>query len=77
MKLRLNTWNTKYSNKLCICQNPISIEHILLECDELRAVYINNNINIDQFNDVTSVLYSALITDIANVLCKSVIGRFL
>jgi len=32
-KLRLNTWNTKYSeNVTCVCKNILSVKHILLEC---------------------------------------------
>ena len=32
-KLRLNTWNTKYSqNMTCVCKNILSVKHILLEC---------------------------------------------
>ena len=32
-KLRLNSWNTKYSqNVTCVCSNILSFKHILLEC---------------------------------------------
>ena len=32
-KLRLNSWNTKYSqNVTCVCKNIISVKHILIEC---------------------------------------------
>ena len=32
-KLRLNTWNTKYSqNVTCVCKNILSVKQILLEC---------------------------------------------
>ena len=32
-KLRLNSWNTKYSqNATCVCKNILSLKHILLEC---------------------------------------------
>ena len=32
-KLRLNSWNTKYSqNVTCVCKNILSVKHILLEC---------------------------------------------
>ena len=31
--LRLNSWNTKYSqNVSCVCKNVLSVKHILLEC---------------------------------------------
>ena len=31
-KLRLNSWNTKYSqNVTCVCKNILSVKHILLE----------------------------------------------
>ena len=32
-KLRLNWWNTKYSqNVTCVCKNILSVKHTLLEC---------------------------------------------
>ena len=32
-KLRLNSWNTKYSqNVTCVCKNILSVQHILLKC---------------------------------------------
>ena len=32
-KLRLNTWNTKYSqNMTCVCKNILYVKYILLEC---------------------------------------------
>ena len=32
-KLRLNSWNSKYSqNVICVCKNILSVKHILLEC---------------------------------------------
>ena len=31
--LRLNSWNTKYSqNVTCVCKNILSVKYILLEC---------------------------------------------
>ena len=31
-KLRLNSWNTKYSqNVTCVCKNILSVKHILFE----------------------------------------------
>ena len=38
-KLRLNSWNTKYSqNATCICKNMLSVKHILLECPITRVI---------------------------------------
>ena len=32
-KLRLRSWNTKYSqNVTCVCKNILSVKHILLQC---------------------------------------------
>ena len=39
-KLRLNSWNAKYSqNVTCVCKNILSVKHILLECPITTEVF--------------------------------------
>ena len=39
-KLRLNSWNTKYSQKVtCVCENILSVKHILLECPVTTGLF--------------------------------------
>ena len=38
-KLRLNSWNAKYSkNVTCVCENLLSVKHVLLKCPITTAI---------------------------------------
>ena len=42
-KLRMNSWKTKYSKDItCVCKEPLSIHHILMECHYFKDKGINN-----------------------------------
>ena len=67
-KLRLNTWNTKYSqNVTCVCKNILSIKHILLECPITTELFQKNGYDFNACNNVRDILNS---TDIINSLVK-------
>ena len=47
-KLRLNSWRTKYcKNVRCVCNDVLSIQHILFECTILTDLYQEQNIFFD------------------------------
>ena len=48
-KLRLNSWNTKYSQHVtCVCKNITSFKHILIECPITIDLFKKNECD---FND--------------------------
>ena len=52
-KLRLNTWNTKYSqNVTCVCKNILSVKHILLECPITKELFQKNGYDFNACNNV-------------------------
>ena len=52
-KLRLNTWNTKYSqNVTCVCKNILSVKHILLECPITTELFLKNGYDFNACNNV-------------------------
>ena len=69
-KLRLNTWNTKYSqNVTCVCKNIISVKHnyynVLLPQSYFRKMDMTN-----ACNNVRDILYN---TDIINSIVKLIV----
>ena len=72
-KLRLNTWNTKYSKDVtCVCKEKISMKHILLNCPILNRLYMDRGVIITE-NDVEKCL-----SDNARVveICEGYCGFF-
>ena len=46
-KLRLNSWNTKYSqNVTCLCKNILSVKHTLLECPITKELFQKNGYDL-------------------------------
>ena len=42
-KLRLNTFKTKYVHSInCICNQPLTIEHLLLQCPIIKSELLSN-----------------------------------
>ena len=77
-KLRLNTWNTKYSRDItCICKENISIRHLLFECSILTQAYKEQNIFTKNTDSVDSVINSPCFFDIAVVIAQSPIAKLL
>ena len=47
-KLRLNSWNTKYSqNVTCVCKNILPVKHILLECPITTELFQKNGYDLN------------------------------
>ena len=56
-KLRLNTWNTKYSqNVTCVCKNILSVKHILLECPITPELFQKNGYDFNACNNVRGLI---------------------
>ena len=69
-KLRLTTWNTKYSqNVTCICKNVLSVKHILLECPVTRVTSEKMD-DLNACHNVRDILYN---TDIINSVVKLIV----
>ena len=70
-KLRLNTWNTKYSqNVTYACKNILSVKHILLECPIITELFQKNGYDFNTCNNVRDILYN---TDIINSVVKLIV----
>jgi ribonuclease HI len=74
-KLRLNTWNTKYSKEVkCICNENISIYHILAQCPIITYLIKSKNIVVNP-ERATDILYETDVIEIANIILKSGLGN--
>ena len=60
-KLRLNSWNTKYSqNVTCVCKNILSVKHILLESPITTDFFSQKNgYDFSDCSNVRDILYNA------------------
>ena len=76
-KLRLNSWNTKYSkNVTCICKNILSVKHILLECPITTELFQKNGYDLNAYNNVRDILYNTdVITNIVKSIVHSPVGK--
>ena len=76
-KLRLNSWNTKYSqNVTCVCKNILSVKHILLECPITTELFQKNGYDLHAYNNVRDVLYNNdVITNIVKSIVHSPVGK--
>ena len=76
-KLRLNTWNTKYSqNVTCVCKNILSIKHILLECPITTELFQKNGYDFNACNNVRDILYNPdIISSIVKLIVYSPVGK--
>ena len=67
-KLRLNSWNTKYSqNVTYVCKNTLSVKHILLECPITTGLFQKNGYDFNACNNVRNILYN---TNVINSIVK-------
>ena len=65
-KLRLNSWNTKYSqNVTCVCKNILYVKDILLECPITTELFQKSGYDINAYNNVRDILYN---TDVSLIL---------
>ena len=79
MKLRLNSWATKFSKNISCCcsmDTKITIEHMIFQCPYLNNLYKENDISINKTN-LKDILESELIYEIAQVIRKSDLFKFL
>ena len=77
-KLKLNTWNTKYSKEVtCVCKEKISVKHMLLNCPILNQLYKDRGVIITE-NDIEKCLSdNDRVVEIARVIVDSSIDRLL
>ena len=76
-KIRLNSWNTKYSqNVTCVCKNIISVKHMLLECPITTELFQKNGYDLNAYNNARAILYN---TDASTVklFVHSPLGKLL
>ena len=80
-KLRLNSWNTKFSKNIqCCCSNAISVHHILFDCPVLTVLYENKGVDIrSKYSNIEEVLFDSQqdLTLIINIISHSPVGRLL
>ena len=76
-KLRLNYWNTKYSqNVTCVCKNILFIKHILLECPITTELFQKNGYDLNAYNNVRDILFNTdVITNIVKSIVHSPVGK--
>ena len=77
-KLRLNLWNTKYSqNMTCVCKNILSVKHILLECPITTELFQKNGYDLNAYNNVRDILHiTDVITNIVKSIVHSPVGKY-
>ena len=78
-KFRLNSSNTKYSQKVtCISTNPISVYHVLPECPIITALFKKDRYVFTSCNNVIHILYNTdVISYIATLIVHSPVGKLL
>ena len=76
-KLRLNSWNTKYSQTVtCVCKNILSVKHTLLECPFTTELFQKNGYDLNACNNVRDILYNTdVITNIVRSIVHSYVGK--
>ena len=77
-KLRLNSWNTKYSqNVTCVCENILSVKHILLKCPITTELFQKKRrYDLNVYNNVRYILYyTDVITNIVKSIVHSPVGK--
>ena len=75
--LRLNAWNTKYSqNVTCVCKNILFVKHILLECPITVELFQKNEYDFNACNNVRDILYNSdIISSIVKLIVHSPVGK--
>ena len=76
-KLRLNSWNTKYSQYVtCVCKNISCVKHILLECPITTELFKKNGYDLNAYNNVRDILYNTdVIINIVQSIVHSPVGK--
>ena len=75
--IRLNSWNTKYSqNVTCVCKNISSVKHILLKRPITTELFQKNGYDLNVYNNVRDILYNTdAITNIVKSIVHSPVGK--
>ena len=72
LKLRLNSWKTKYCKDIkCICGNILDIDHVLFSCVKIIPLYQSNSIDITQYTNKEMLLESDMTIRIMEILLLS------
>ena len=76
-KLRLNSWNTKYSQYLtCVCKNILSVKHILLESPIITVTSEKNGCDFNACYNVRDFLYNTdVISPIVKLIVRSPVSK--
>ena len=76
-KLRLNSWNTKYSqNVIYVCKNILSVKHIRLQCLITTELFQKNGYDLNAYNNVRDISYNTdVITNIVKSIVHSPVGK--
>ena len=63
----------------CICINPLSVYHILLECPITRALFNTDGYDFTSCNSVIDIVYynTDVIIPIAKLIARSPVGKLL
>jgi ribonuclease HI len=74
-KLRLNSWNTKFSKDVkCLCNENISVRHLLIHCPIIKNQLKDKNILINPEQPL-NVLYQSSAIEIADIIVHSGFGN--
>ena len=77
-KMRLNSWKTKFLKDVeCACGLPMSVQHIMFECQIIKHLFDDSKIDISSFSSLKELLYSPDMVDIAKVISTSEIVHLL
>lgn len=79
LKLRLNSWKTKFSKINCLCQLAhFNIDHALFDCPITKLSFLRSGIKIpDKEQDRREFLYNANAISIAKVISTSAIRNLI
>ena len=70
----LNAWKTKFcKNIICMCSEPLSIEHLLFHCDTLKPFL---PVDFRNLNNSSNILFDHWL-QISSSLIKAPVGQFL
>ena len=73
-KLRLNLWNTKYSqNVTCVCKNILPVKHMLLQYPITTELFQKNGLTCSNVRYI--LYYTDVINSIVELIVYSPVGK--